>query len=162
MMMDFTAAMSSDCSALDGGDLAAAVDDEDVLWTLPATMRAGAAPLAPLPRVAVPEPPPNNKKKRGPRFKYVYDCPEAAAEARRARNRATALRSYRQKRQHTADMEAMVSRLEKERGVLLKLLRAVEDGTVAGIGDDRDIDGWVRDNEGGADASVPVPHGASR
>ena len=121
-----------------------------------------AAPLAPLPAVAVPEPPPNNKKKRGPRFKYVYDCPEAAAEARRARNRATALRSYRQKRQHTADMEAMVSRLEKERGVLLKLLRAVEDGTVAGIGDDRDIDWWVRDNEGGADASVPVPHGASR
>ena len=50
--------------------------------------------------------------------------------------------------------------MEKERGVLLKLLRAVEDGTVAGIGDDRDIDEWVRDNEGGADASVPVPHGA--
>jgi len=160
MMMEFTAAMSSDCSALDGSDLEASMDDEDVLWTLPATTWAGTAPRAPLPAVAVPEPPPNNKKKRGPRFKYVYDCPEAAVEARRARNRATALRSYRQKRQHTADMEAMVSRLEKERVALLKLLRAVEDGTVTGIGYDQDIDEWVRDNGGGADASVPVPHGA--
>ena len=73
------------------------------------------------------------KKKKGPRFKYVYDSPEQAAEARRQRNREAALRSYRQKREYLARMEAEVAKLESEHAELLKLLDDVTTWVVVDI-----------------------------
>ena len=81
-------------------------------------------------------------KKKGPKFKYVYDCPEEAAEARRARNRATALASYRKKREHMANVEREVAALEKEREALMHLLEEVEAGKV-GVTEEGDISRYL-------------------
>lgn len=72
-------------------------------------------------------------KKKGPRFKYIYDSPEQAAEARRQRNRAAALRSYHQKREYMARLEAEVAELEREHAGLMKVLDEVKTGVVVDI-----------------------------
>lgn len=83
------------------------------------------------------------KKKKGPRFKYLYDSAEQAAEARRQRNRAAALRSYHRKREYTARMEAEVAELEREHAELLKLLDEVTAGTVVDIQGMADVERYL-------------------
>jgi hypothetical protein len=83
------------------------------------------------------------QKKKGPRFKYVYDCPEQAAEARRQRNRAAALRSYHKKREYLARIEAEVAELEREHEELLNLLEDVTAGTIVDIDGPADIERYL-------------------